>query len=452
MAHPTEGQFGSSIVRELSCPYCAAEYRAEWLKARPGYGTLHCECGASPVIEGIPWLARGRFGIGSREDLTMDSAVASIQRGDAESALCEALLWSSRSRARRVAALFKRLGRPAPAFLLRVARRRLREAVLGDTQLTYSKALAELRNSRYADYLYHRFANPSLLAAIPVMLLLRELAQRRGTPARVLEVGGGTGHASFLIRRYFPDLNVVLTDSDFTNLYLARRFIAPTCESICVDAEARLPFADHSIDAVFCQDAFHYMREKADLVQELRRVVKPGGTWLFPHLHNAAAANPAPGIPLAPTGYARLFSFLNPRLFSEANLLRQFHSDQTVDLRQAPPVGELRDSQAVTLVAGPESLWQRHDFRSLFMRPAPDLQINRIYQRSATGVPGPIHWPNGDLKAECGEIEAFLQRRPEVSADAMDRLKRGEETEIDSEAIGTLIRDFALVPMPEHYD
>lgn len=446
----TSPQPGLSIAQELTCPYCAGAYVAAWLESHPGYGTLRCDCGTSPILDGVPWLARGRFGIGSREDLVMGAAVAALEAGDPDASVVEALLWSSRCRARRAAQLFRRLGKSPPEPLMNAVRRHLLRSVVQNQDLTYAAALRELRNGRYADYLYHRFANPSLIAAMPVMFLLRDLAGRPG--ARVLEVGGGTGHASFLLHRYFPELHIILTDSDLTNLYLARRFIAPSSTSLCVDAEARLPFADQSIDAVYCQDSFHYMREKADLVHELRRVVKPGGIWLFPHLHNSAADNPAPGIPLTPEGYLRLFSFLNPRMYSEESLLGQFHAEQTIDLSQPTPLESIRGAHAFTLLAGPPSLWRRHDFRSLFLRPAPDLQINRIYQRTPGGQPGPIHWPNTDLKVECNAIEAFLQRRPALKPGTMDRLKRGQPTRDDQDEVGPLIRDFALVPMPERYD
>ena len=432
------------VLRGLRCPYCRGDLSARWLTEQTGI--VSCSCGEVPVIESILWM-EGRQDQFLRLSPSRTAALRRLLDGDVAGALGEALFRSSRARARRALTTLERLGLRPPRLLRDQARAEIERSVLGPTEATFESCLRALRNKPYADYLYHRFANPSLLAAIPVILLLRLLP----SDARVLEIGGGAGHASFLMHRFFPGLNLTFTDGDFTNLYLARRFMAPAATCICLDAEAALPFGDGSFDAVYCQDSFHYLREKAGLIDELRRIIRPGGLWLFPHLHNALADNPAPGFPLPAPDYARLFSFLNARLFPEASLLEQFHAGQNMDLSRPASSVEVQRAPALTLVGGPPTLWTRHEFADICLDPLPDLGVNRIYQNSLTGDSGPKRWPSPDLRHECREADQLLPHISNVDRPLMARLASGHLDEADAARLRSLIRDFVLIPLPPHY-
>jgi len=48
-----------------------------------------------------------------------------------------------------------------------------------------------------------------------------------------------------------------------------------------VDAGTRLPFADASFDALFCNDAINHLPDRASLFVDWHRVLKPGGRLLF---------------------------------------------------------------------------------------------------------------------------------------------------------------------------
>ena len=48
-----------------------------------------------------------------------------------------------------------------------------------------------------------------------------------------------------------------------------------------VDADGGLPFADASFDALFCNDAINHLRDRAGVLREWARVLKPGGRLLY---------------------------------------------------------------------------------------------------------------------------------------------------------------------------
>jgi SAM-dependent methyltransferase len=47
------------------------------------------------------------------------------------------------------------------------------------------------------------------------------------------------------------------------------------------DASERLPFADASFDAVFCNDSINHFRDRLQVFRDWRRVLRPGGRLLF---------------------------------------------------------------------------------------------------------------------------------------------------------------------------
>ncbi|MEX2219435.1 MAG: class I SAM-dependent methyltransferase [Phycisphaerales bacterium] len=470
-----------ALLDELRCPYCggglalAAEVRGEG--AGVSDGIVRCACGESPVLEGTLWLNKRVDGHIMGDPPAVAAALARLREGDAEGAMVEALLDAARHPLRRAATGLGRAGVRAPA-LLGPVKRWVRDRIVRDRTLTFARAVYLLRNRPYADYLYQRFANPSLMSAIPLILLLSGVAggQRaggqgtggRGTGEpktarpwhpRVVEIGGGAGHAAFLMGRYFPGLEVVLTDGDFSNLFMAGRYLAPGSVRICLDAEAPLPFADGSADALFSMDAFHYMRSKVAVAREMRRVAKADALWLLPHLHNALGWNPSAGYPLAPGEYLRVFAPLGVRLWPQGEVLERFAREQAVDLSRAAEPGALEKADALAMVAGPESLWRRHELAEGYFRLGPDLGLNPLLRRAADGAGDARgasglyrpEWPSEELRAECLDGAGVIPASVRVDPGLIARLGKAPLGEAEAAEVRGLMRTFSLVPLPGAY-
>ena len=105
------------------------------------------------------------------------------------------------------------------------------------------------------------------------------------TPPAVLEVGCGTGHWLALAATS-TSCRVAGLDRSWEMLRRACR-TAPRALIVRGVAE-QLPWASHSMDRIFCINAFHHFVDKIAFLHECRRVLRPGGMFLTvgvdPHL------------------------------------------------------------------------------------------------------------------------------------------------------------------------
>lgn len=92
----------------------------------------------------------------------------------------------------------------------------------------------------------------------------------------VLDVGCGTGVLLAELAREIPGVRLAGIDLSNEMLEVARRRLGTDVELKEASAEA-LPFGDATFDAVVSTSVFHYIREPQRALQEMRRVLKPGG-------------------------------------------------------------------------------------------------------------------------------------------------------------------------------
>lgn len=111
--------------------------------------------------------------------------------------------------------------------------------------------------------------------------LLERVDYLERPPARVLDVGAGPGRASAWLRKRFPKAQVVALDLAVPMLERAGRragWLRPF-RRVAGDAAA-LPFADASMDLVFSNLCIQWCPDLDRVLNELRRVLRPGGLLL----------------------------------------------------------------------------------------------------------------------------------------------------------------------------
>lgn len=110
--------------------------------------------------------------------------------------------------------------------------------------------------------------------------LVNWLASRPVT--RVLEVAAGTGVVTRKLASVLPD-HVAIVATDLNQSMLDKASAIGTVHPVeWRQADAmQLPFADGTFDAVVCQFGVMFFPDKAKAFAEARRVLRPGGVFIF---------------------------------------------------------------------------------------------------------------------------------------------------------------------------
>jgi malonyl-CoA O-methyltransferase len=112
--------------------------------------------------------------------------------------------------------------------------------------------------------------------------LLERLDLVKLQPARVLDLGSGTGDISHALLQRYRRARVVSLDLAFTMAQRSRRrggwLRRPA--AVCADAE-RLPFADASFELLISNLMLQWCQDLDQAFAEFRRVLAPGGLLLF---------------------------------------------------------------------------------------------------------------------------------------------------------------------------
>ncbi|MCG3123713.1 MAG: Ubiquinone/menaquinone biosynthesis C-methyltransferase UbiE [Phycisphaerales bacterium] len=140
---------------------------------------------------------------------------------------------------------------------------------------------------------YHTFLGPLIFDAYA-----RDMAQRLGVREgeRVLELACGTGIVTEHLARSLPQrATLIATDVSDGMLGVARSVVRhPSVEFKQADA-CTLPFEDRSFDSLAAQYGVMFFADKVKAMQEARRVLKPGGRYVF-NVWDSLEHNPLPRI------------------------------------------------------------------------------------------------------------------------------------------------------------
>ncbi len=125
--------------------------------------------------------------------------------------------------------------------------------------------------NRYSAQLYHYVASRVPLAGLDV-----------------LEVGSGRGGGAAFIKRYLQPRQLTGVDFSAKAVQFCRRSHALDGLSFVVGDAESLPFADASFDAVLNVESSHCYGSMPAFLAQVRRVLRPGGHFLFADLRVAA--------------------------------------------------------------------------------------------------------------------------------------------------------------------
>ena len=274
-------------IEILRCPSCWSEFQPAPLNGSlfqvDGYGTLTCECGIFPVVNGIPVLDRRH---------NEQRLVALIKKGAFSIATSECLMVDVQRRReiRFFWRVLRKLGFSNGLYERLGARHTFRDAL----RVGFPTA------SVYQQYLLCRFSDPTFVAGEWL------LAHIPPTSGWVLDVPAGAGHFSWALCQRHPQARIVTGDISFFNLMMLKRFIVPSAIAVCLDGNAPLPFKTDKFDLVITADGWHYLDAQALFLNELMRVKRSQAKLVMLHTHNRAALNYTAGRPFSLDEITRL--------------------------------------------------------------------------------------------------------------------------------------------------
>ncbi|MCW5944102.1 MAG: class I SAM-dependent methyltransferase [Fimbriimonadaceae bacterium] len=102
----------------------------------------------------------------------------------------------------------------------------------------------------------------------------------------ILELGGGQGWASAMLKKRYPDKTLIASDiSEFAIASVGKweRVFESKVDRTFACRAYEIPMEDASVDLVFCFAAAHHFVRHRSTMKELARVLRPGGAALYLH-------------------------------------------------------------------------------------------------------------------------------------------------------------------------
>ena len=125
----------------------------------------------------------------------------------------------------------------------------------------------------------------------------------------ILDVGCGTGALLELILERLPNVKCAGLDLSPNMVQCAQTKLGERAHILLGDSQS-LPFSNESFDVVVCNDSFHHYPAPSAVLQEIYRVLRPGGVFLIGETTAPAPARFAINLllPFSHGGDVRLYS------------------------------------------------------------------------------------------------------------------------------------------------
>ena len=431
----------------MKCPFCGSDFRIQDVIEKNEEemitGCVKCECSEFPVVEGILILKASSLNkriVRLIKERRIYEAIIHCFGWDYFEKLFESYV-PLRLPKKIQWALGRSLFSLGYAELIREHGKIYR--AYSDKSLPFHDVLGNT-------YLRNRFSCETFWSIYPFIPLLKR------KKSRILDLGCGAGHSSFVISKYVEPQQHCCADLSYQRLYLAKKYFAQNAEFVCLNANSPLPFKDKIFDTIMMLDSFHYVYGRACLAREMERALLPGGLILLPHLHNSLAHIRTGGYPLTPQTYTNLFDSdqLEVKVMPEIRILKDFLYKNKLDLVEKYSEEELNFSIALTLLAtSDKSLFKVYDrVNRDFLSVKNNLVINPIYEMKQDNDSVLLVRSSRKyllLYEDCYPLtEKYLPEKYEISKE----LVSGRKVHIsDLEKAEDMMKRFVAINVPEDY-
>jgi SAM-dependent methyltransferase len=448
----------NDFLKSLICPDCGSNFNIkesyEKTKENIILGIVGCHCSEYPILDGILIYKKPSF----KDNLAntthiiqrlrkgqMDYArILPFSHGQiGESFLNMQLLLSSILGP-------SRHFYPVAPFIKRWNKKIYRK-ISGD--ISFFKAMDILEPNTWGDYLKHRFSCQTLWSLYPFLPLFEMKSDM------VLDLGCGAAHGSFVLSKVVPQKNIICSDENYTMLFLAKKFMAPSANFICLDANSPLPFKDDVFSSILMMDSAHYVANRALLGRESQRILKSDGFVSLVHLHNAKQKNPSAGFPLNPAAWKGLFPDMNTYVIPENRVIEDFIQRYELDLTKGVSK-ETQDSANTLCMLASENkdlIGKYSDLASFIKRNFKNPIINPIYEigQGKEGTTLKRRPPNSLFFKEYPLSKRYLPEKYTLPKDILGALKGKSVMNIkrnmEKGSFKEMIEKFIILDTPVRY-
>jgi SAM-dependent methyltransferase len=133
--------------------------------------------------------------------------------------------------------------------------------------------------------------------------LVLEKNKMAGEKTRVMEIGAGNGRVIMELKKLFPEVEFYGVNKEKTHEFYRRESFAVTAVNYNImtktelegmelpflifqdlDFGAKIPYSDNKFDVIYSQNTLRHFKYKFELLNEIMRVLKPGGVSLHADL------------------------------------------------------------------------------------------------------------------------------------------------------------------------
>lgn len=141
---------------------------------------------------------------------------------------------------------------------------------------------AAVNTSDKEDFLRHKIQK--LSSARKFLETINKYENIFSSASSIIELGGGSCWASYVVKKLFPNSSVVgsdIAEAAINSHKLWEPVINSEIDDACACTSYEVPFPDESFDLVFCFESAHHFGKHRKTLEEIKRILKPNGVALY---------------------------------------------------------------------------------------------------------------------------------------------------------------------------